>query len=106
MKSIWQLREAKNKLSEVIDAALEHGPEIITRRGVDTAVVLSYEEYRKMLLNQKKLSDFFRESPLAGIELDLTRSFLANLLCGLIAYRLQHKKPSRGLDTTLWLEAA
>jgi prevent-host-death family protein len=73
MESVWQLQEAKNKLSEVIDAALEHGPQIITRRGVETAIVLSYEEYRKLLVNQKKLSEFFRESPLVGVELDLTR---------------------------------
>ena len=33
---------------------------------------LSTEEYRK-LLNQKTLSEFFLDSPLAGSELDLTR---------------------------------
>jgi prevent-host-death family protein len=73
MASIWQLQEAKNKLSEVIEAALKDGPQIITKRGVETAIVLSYEEYRRMLLNQKKLSEFFRESPLVGVDLDLTR---------------------------------
>ena len=73
MTQVWQLQEAKNKLSEVIEEALEHGPQVITKRGRHTAVVLSYTDYRKMLLNQKKLSDFFRESPLAEVELDLTR---------------------------------
>jgi antitoxin Phd len=69
----WQLQEAKNKLSEVVEEALRQGPQIITKRGKQTAVVLSYADYRKMLLNQKKLSDFFRESPLVGIDLDLSR---------------------------------
>jgi prevent-host-death family protein len=73
MGSIWQLQEAKNKFSEVVEAALKNGPQVITKRGVETAIVLSYEEYRKMLLNQKKLTEFFRESPLVGIDLDLTR---------------------------------
>ena len=73
MSHIWQLQEAKNKLSEVVEAALNDGPQVITRRGADTAVVLSYAEYRRLLLTQKKLSDFFRESPLVGVELDLTR---------------------------------
>lgn len=73
MSHIWQLQEAKNKLSEVVEAALNDGPQVITRRGADTAVVLSCAEYRRLLLTQKKLSDFFRESPLAGVELDLTR---------------------------------
>ena len=73
MASIWQLQEAKNKFSEVVEAALNDGPQIITRRGVETAIVLSYEEYRKMLLKQKTLTEFFRQSPLVGVELDLTR---------------------------------
>jgi antitoxin Phd len=70
---VWQLQEAKNKFSEVVDEALKHGPQLITKRGVETAIVLSYADYRKMLLNQKKLSEFFRESPLVGVDLDLTR---------------------------------
>jgi prevent-host-death family protein len=73
MTRIWQLQEAKNRLSEVVEEALQRGPQVITKRGKHTAVVLSYTDYRKMLLNQKKLSDFFRESPLAGVDLDLTR---------------------------------
>jgi antitoxin Phd len=73
MARVWQLQEAKNKLSEVVDEALTHGPQIITRRGVETAIVLSYADYRKLLLHQQKLSDFFRESPLVGVELDLSR---------------------------------
>jgi len=35
--------------------------------------VLSYAEYRKVMLNKKKLSDFFRESPLAEVDLGLRR---------------------------------
>lgn len=73
MSRMWQLQEAKNKFSEVVEEALTHGPQVITRRGVETVIVLSYTEYRTMLLNRKKLSTFFRESPLVGEDLDLTR---------------------------------
>lgn len=73
MTHVWQLQEAKNKLSEVVDEALNHGPQIITRRGIETAIVLSYTEYRKMVLNQQQLSTFFRESPLVESDLELTR---------------------------------
>jgi antitoxin Phd len=73
MARVWQLQDAKNKFSEVVDEAIKHGPQIITRRGVETVIVLSYAQYRKTMLNQKKLSDFFRESPLAGLDLDLSR---------------------------------
>ena len=71
--SNWQLHEAKSRFSEVVEKALKDGPQVITRRGVETVVVLSFVDYRKMLLGQKRLSEFFRESPLAGLDLDLTR---------------------------------
>jgi prevent-host-death family protein len=73
MGRVWQLQEAKSKFSEVVEEALQNGPQVITRHGKETAIVLAYEEYRKMLLSQKKLSEFFRESPLVGADLDLAR---------------------------------
>jgi prevent-host-death family protein len=73
MKHVWQLQEAKNKLSEVVDEASHHGPQVITRRGVEVAVILSYADYRKITGSQRRLSDFFRESPLAKVEIDLGR---------------------------------
>jgi antitoxin Phd len=73
MTRIWQLQEAKNRLSEVVDEALAGGPQVITRRGVETAVLLSYTDYQQMLLSGQKLSEFFRRSPLVGIDLDLSR---------------------------------
>lgn len=73
MARAWQLQEAKNKFSEVVEEALKHGPQVITKRGKEAVIVLSYADYRKIMLSQKKLSDFFRESPLVGIDLELTR---------------------------------
>jgi antitoxin Phd len=69
----WQLQEAKNKLSEVVEEAIHNGPQLITRRGVASVILLSCEEYRRLSVTRKKLSAFFRESPLADISLDLTR---------------------------------
>ena len=73
MTRTWQLQEAKNKFSQVVDEALQEGPQLITRRGVEVAILLSYEEYRRMAASQTSLSEFFRQSPLAGVELDLSR---------------------------------
>lgn len=44
----WQLQEAKAKLSEVIDTAKKQGPQVITQRGVETAVVLPIDEWKKL----------------------------------------------------------
>jgi antitoxin Phd len=73
MNRIWQLQEAKNKLSEVVDEAMQNGPQLITRRGIETVVVISFADYRKMVAKQEKLTAFFRESPLVDAELDLLR---------------------------------
>ena len=74
MPRSWPLQEAKNKLSEVVDEAVARGPQVITRRGVETAVVLAYAEFRKLTLGRQKLSEFFRASPLVGVDLDLARA--------------------------------
>lgn len=44
----WALQDAKNRFSEVVNAAQQSGPQIVTRRGLDTAVVLSFEDYQKL----------------------------------------------------------
>ena len=70
----WQLQEAKNRLSQVVDSALHDGPQTITLRGKPAAVVVSFDEFRKLTQPQTTLSQFFRQSPLHGVELDLRRS--------------------------------
>lgn len=69
----WQLQHAKNRLSEVVDRALRDGPQVISRRGVETVVVVSMNEYRKLAKPKEGLVDFLRASPLAGADLDLER---------------------------------
>lgn len=69
----WQLQEAKNKFSQVVDEAVRDGPQIITRHGVETVVVISIEDYRRRYEGRAKLTKFLRESPLADYDLDLIR---------------------------------
>ena len=73
IQRVWQLQDAKNKFSELVDEALAHGPQVVTRHGVETVVVISYNDYRKRRIGQKKLSQFFQESPLVDVEIDLER---------------------------------
>lgn len=41
----WQLQEAKAKFSEVVDKALNQGPQRVTRHGKDSVIVISEQEY-------------------------------------------------------------
>lgn len=70
----WQLQHAKNRLSEVVQHALDDGPQIISRRGAEVVVVLSIVEYRRLRKPKTDLVEFLRTSPLAGVALDLARS--------------------------------
>jgi len=69
----WQLQEAKNQLSEVVRKAQREGPQVITLHGADAAVVVSAKDYGRLSRPKGKLVDFFRKSPLVGVELDLAR---------------------------------
>jgi len=44
----WQLQEAKARFSEFLDAAVKKGPQIVTRRGVETAVLVPIEEWNRL----------------------------------------------------------
>jgi antitoxin Phd len=44
----WQLQDAKARFSEFLNAALEKGPQIVTRRGVETAVLVPIEDWRRL----------------------------------------------------------
>jgi prevent-host-death family protein len=41
----WQLQEAKNKFSEVVNLAISGKPQLVTRHGKPVAVVISAEDY-------------------------------------------------------------
>ncbi len=65
--------EATGKLSELIAAAGAGEPQFITNHGGTAAVLISYEDYRRLLARQKSLVEFLRESPLSGSDIDLER---------------------------------
>jgi len=68
MKSVWQLQEAKNQLSQVVDRALKHGPQTITRHGKPVVVVVAAGSYEK-LKPRRKIVDILRSCPGDGLEI-------------------------------------
>ena len=68
---IWQLQEAKSKLSQVINMAVNESPQLITRNGKPIAYVVSAETYEKK--HKSSILDVLLSSPHKDIELDLER---------------------------------
>jgi prevent-host-death family protein len=77
MQRKWQLQEAKNRLSEVVDLALTEGPQPVTRHGKEVVVIVSKEDFdrrRRSRGPRGTLVPFLRGLSFAGAELSLDRS--------------------------------
>jgi prevent-host-death family protein len=76
MADQWQLQDAKNRFSEVVERALNHGAQIITRRGEKVVVVVPYQDYERMNRPSTNLAEFLLRSPFAesGVFVDRDRS--------------------------------
>lgn len=72
MLKTWALQDAKAHFSEVVKNA-QIRPQSITVRGEPAVVILSEKAYHALIAPKKSLVDFFRESPLVGLNLNLTR---------------------------------
>ena len=44
----WQVQDAKARFSEFLNATIRKGPQIVTRRGVETAVLVPIEEWHRL----------------------------------------------------------
>jgi antitoxin Phd len=44
----WQVQDAKARFSELLDATIKNGPQVVTRRGIETAVLVPVEEWRRL----------------------------------------------------------
>ena len=47
MKS-WPVQDAKARFSELLDTCLRNGPQIVTKRGAEAAVLVPVEEWRRL----------------------------------------------------------
>jgi antitoxin Phd len=63
MSSKWQMQDAKARFAELIRKASAEGPQVVTYRGVDTAVVLSTHDYRRMQPDKKSFVDHLFSGP-------------------------------------------
>lgn len=59
----WDLQDAKNNLSKLVQQAREKGPQTITLRGKPTAVVLAVEDYEKLVGAKPSLAEYLLSGP-------------------------------------------
>jgi antitoxin Phd len=67
----WPVQDAKARFSEFLEACIAEGPQVVTKRGVETAVLVQVDEWRRLeaaarpSLKQLLLADTPRFAPLA-----------------------------------------
>jgi antitoxin Phd len=44
----WQVQDAKARFSEFLDATIKKGPQVVTRRGIETAVLVPIGEWNRL----------------------------------------------------------
>ena len=49
MERVWPVQDAKARFSELLETSLAEGPQIVTKRGVETAVVIPIDQWRRLV---------------------------------------------------------
>ena len=53
--SQWQVQDAKARFSELLETCLEQGPQVVTKRGVEAAVLVPIDQWRRMQADRPTL---------------------------------------------------
>ena len=48
MSNVWQVQDAKARFSELLETSLVKGPQIVTKRGVEAAVLVPIEQWKRL----------------------------------------------------------
>lgn len=69
----WQVQTAKQRFSELVERAVDEGPQIVTKHGRETVVVLEIGEYRRLLGVPMDFKEFLMTMPRID-DLEIERS--------------------------------
>ena len=61
----WPLQDAKARFSELVDSCLREGPQLVTRRGKDTAVLIPIDDWTRLqpLMRPSRKQVLIEEGP-------------------------------------------
>jgi prevent-host-death family protein len=67
----WPVQEAKARFSELLEASVRQGPQIVTKRGVETAVLVPIEQWRSLQQRARPTLKELLLAPEPRFELDI-----------------------------------
>lgn len=59
----WQLQAAKQRFSELVERARRDGPQVVTKHGKETVVIVSIEDYRRLRGHEPSMVELIRAAP-------------------------------------------
>jgi antitoxin Phd len=45
---VWAVQDAKARFSELLDSCMKNGPQLVTKRGADAAVLVPLQEWKRL----------------------------------------------------------
>lgn len=63
MGTTWKLQDAKAGFSQIVNDALKIGPQFVTRRGKKAVVVISTDEFEKLISKKLSFKEFLLSCP-------------------------------------------
>lgn len=70
----WQIKDARANFSTLVDRAISEGPQVVTRNGKKTVIVVSADEWERRRRRDGDLVEFFATSPLREEKLEIERA--------------------------------
>jgi prevent-host-death family protein len=67
----WTVQEAKAKFSELVETSLKEGPQMVTRRGIETVVIVPVDQWTGAIAPRYKNIKDWLLAPGARADLDL-----------------------------------
>lgn len=64
--------DGKAKFSELVSQASGGEPQVITKNGVETAVIISYEQFRRLTAKRRPLVEFLLDNPFRELDEEIT----------------------------------
>ena len=70
--SSWPVQDAKARFSELLDTCVREGPQILTRRGTETAVLVPVDRWRQLTQSARPTLKALLLQPSGTGEIDLS----------------------------------
>jgi prevent-host-death family protein len=67
----WPVQDAKARFSELLETCLRDGPQIVTKRGAEKAVLVPMEEWQRLQRGSKRTLKELLLAPEARADLDI-----------------------------------